>query len=179
MEKVWFYFVVLVALLGVAVVGGSSYADNWSWAESYAKGGSFHTAASPMEKGGFLFVDSRDLIGTPVRDSSGEVIGLTNSLVLDLKGHAFAIINHGSYEEYGEGGRFTPVPLEALQVSRSISGDNYITLAMNEKELESAPFFDPTETQDRQYEANIYRYFGIQPYWTEESPSPESGMSFE
>lgn len=173
------YLLASVALLGFALAGSNSYADNWSWAQAYAEGRSFHSSASPMEKGEVLFVDSRDLIGAPVRDPKGEVIGLVNSLLLDSGGHAFAIINHGSNEEYGEGGRFTPVPFEALQVSRSTSGENLVALAMNEEQLESAPFFDPTETQNRQYEANIYRYFGIQPYWTEENLSHEDSMSFE
>ena len=38
---------------------------------------------------------------------------------------------------------------------------------MDTEHLDSALFLDPTKVGSRQYEADVYGYYGIQPYWTE------------
>jgi len=121
-------FIGLALLLAFGLAGSSSYADNWGWAESYASG-RFPSTPSTMEKGEFLLVDSVDLIGAPVKDSKGELLGLISMFQIDSQGHAFAVINHGSYEYYGEGGGFTTVPFEVLQISKPAPGQ--ITVALN------------------------------------------------
>jgi len=141
----------LIALLGFGLVASASY------------------AAGPMGKGSFGTFDTMKLIGAPVKNSSGEFLGLVNEVIVDSEGHAFAIVNHGDYDIYGEGGVNTPVPIAALRISEGNSGQERVVLNTDTEHLDYAPYYDPAKTNDRQYEANIYTYFGLQSYWTEEA----------
>ncbi len=126
-------------------------------------------AAGTMGKSRLMTLNSMDLIGASVKGSSGKVIGIVDEVMVDNGGHAFAVINHGAADLYGEGGVNTPVPLEALRISRTKSGQEIVFLKMDREHLDFAPFLDPTQANNREYEANIYEYYGIRPYWTEES----------
>lgn len=141
----------LVAFLSLSLVVSSSY------------------ARSAMGKRGFNIFDSKDLIGAPVKDSRGQLLGIINEVMVDSRGHAFAVVNHGDYDLYGEGGVNTPVPFEALRIYRTESGAESAVFTMDAEHLDFAPFLDSTKIGNRQYEADIYGYYGIQPYWTEAS----------
>ncbi len=123
-------------------------------------------AGMSMSQGGFKSFDSRDLIGAIVKNPQNDFLGLVSQLWVDTGGHAFAILNHGPDEYYGDGGGFTPVPIEAFRITEPTPGQLQVVLNSNEKALESARAFNPAESTDLRYEANIYRYYGIQPYWT-------------
>jgi hypothetical protein len=129
-------------------------------------------AGGQMGKGHFMTLDSQDFIGALVNNPHGEFLGVVSRLEIDSGGHAFAILNHGSDEYYGEGGGYTPVPIEALRLSEQRPGDLKIVANLDEKQLEAAPFYDPTAGNKRDYEADIYKFYGIQPYWTEEANCP-------
>jgi len=139
----------LVLLLSLGLVSGA-----------YAKG---HTG-----KDGFMTFDTFDLIGAPVKNPREELLGLVSWVEVDSAGDAIAILNHGSDAYYGDGGGFTPVPIKALRISKSAAGHLTVVLNSNEKQLESAPAYDPTRDNDRQHETQVYRYYGLQSYWTEE-----------
>ena len=124
-------------------------------------------ATGAMGKGGFREFDSRDLVGAPVKGSNGKLIGIVNEVIVDTGGHAFAVVNHGDYDLYGDGGVNTPVPLEVLRISQTKSGKENIVLNIDREHLDFAPFLDPTQMSNREYEANIYEYYGILPYWDE------------
>jgi hypothetical protein len=128
-------------------------------------------ARSAMGKRGFDIFDSKDLIGAPVKDSRGQLLGIINEVMVDSRGHAFAVVNHGDYDLYGQGGVNTPVPFEALRIYRTKSGAESAVFTMDAEHLDFAPFLDSTKIGNRQYEADIYGYYGIQPYWTEASSS--------
>ncbi len=66
----------------------------------------------------------------------------------------------------------TPVPIAALKVSGTRPGNERITLNTDMKHLDLAPQYDSMKAHDRQYEARIYTYFGVQPYWTEGTKRP-------
>jgi hypothetical protein len=117
-------------------------------------------------KGAFMEVDSRDLVGAAVENSCGKVIGIVNEVMVDTRGHAFAIINHGDYDLYGDGGVNTPVPIQELQISKTKAGQDIVFLKTDTEHLDFAPYLNSFQTNSRQYEANIYEYYGIQPYWT-------------
>ena len=89
--------------------------------------------------------------------------------MVDSRGHAFAVVNHGDDDLYGEGGVNTPVPFEALRIYRTKSGAESAVFTTDAEHLDFAPFLDSTKIGNRQYEADIYGYDGIQPYWTEAS----------
>jgi hypothetical protein len=120
-----------------------------------------------MGNGGFMTFNSIDLIGAPVENSHGGFLGIVNGVVIDSEGHAFAIVNHGDYDLYGPGGANTPVPFAALRISEAKPGMEDVILNTDVEHLDFAPFFDPTQSSNRQTEANIYLYYGLQPYWTE------------
>ncbi len=113
-----------------------------------------------------LSCDRSDLVGAIVKNPSGDVIGIVNR-VEDDGGQSFAIINHGPDSLYGEGGRFTPVPVGALKIAKSSQeqSNHLMTVVLNEteKRLEAAPFWDPMKMNDRKYDAKIDKFFGAQP----------------
>ncbi len=143
------YLAALGALLSIGLVASASYAK------------------SPMGRSGFMTFDSFDLIGIPVKNPQGRLLGLVNGVMIGSDGQAFAVVNHGDYDLYGEGGVNTPVPIAALRISETKSGKEMIVLNTDTEHMDFAPYLDPTENHDRQYEASIDRYFGIQPTWNQ------------
>lgn len=143
------YLAALVALLSVGLAASASY------------------AGGPMGKGGFMTFNSSDLIGVPVKNSQGRFLGLVDGVMIASDGQAFAVVNHGDYDLYGPGGVNTPVPIAALRISETKSGKEMIVLNTDTEHMDFAPYLDPTQTNNPRYEANIDRYFGIQPSWTE------------
>lgn len=141
--------IALVSLLSLGLVVSVSY------------------AGAPMGKGGFTTFNSIDLIGARVENSRGRFLGIVNGVTIDSEGHAFAIVNHGDYDLYGPGGANSPVPFAALRISEAKSGMGEVILNTDMEHLDFAPFFDPTQSSNRQTEANIYLYYGLQPNWTE------------
>ena len=123
-------------------------------------------AAGKAGRNGFMMFNSLDLIGALVKDSHGELMGIVDEVMVDSGGRAFAIINHGDYDLTGSGGINTPVPFQALQISRTKGGQDTVVLKTDMEHLDFAPYLSPLQKKDRQYEANIYEYYGIQPYWT-------------
>jgi hypothetical protein len=117
--------------------------------------------------GGFKMADHSKLIGAAVENSCDNFVGVINGIMVDPEGHAFAIINHGDYELYGDGGGNTPVPIEELRISRTNDGQQIAFLKTDMEHFDLAPYLDPLQTNSRQYEASLYEYYGIQPYWTE------------
>ena len=126
----------------------------------------YWTLSGTAEKSRFMELNSRDLIGSPVKDSHGEFAGIVNEVMVDSGGNAFAIVNHG-FDLYGEGGANTPVPFQELQISRTKGGQATVVLKTDIERLDFAPSFDPLQTSSRRYEARVYEYYGIQPHWTE------------
>ena len=118
-------------------------------------------------KSGFMELNSFNLVGATVENSCGKVVGIVNEVMVDSGGHAFAVINHGDYDLYGESGVNTPVSFEEIRISQRKGGQDIVFLKTDMEHLDFAPYLDPLKTHSRQYEANIYEYYGIQPYWTE------------
>ena len=147
------YLAAFITLLSVGLAASASY------------------AAGSAGKGGFMAFNSLDLIGVPVKSPQGRFLGLVNEVMVDSHGQAFAIVNHGDYDLYGPGGVNTPVPIAALRISETKSGKEMIVLNTDTEHMDFAPYLDPTKMNNPQYEANIDRYFGLQPSWTEEGAS--------
>jgi hypothetical protein len=150
-----FYLFALVTFLSVGLVASVSY------------------AGSSMGKSGYMTFNSSDLIGVAVRNPQGRFLGLVNGIMIGSDGQAFAIVNHGDYDVYGPGGVNTPVPIAALRISEAQNGKEKIVLNTDTEHLDFAPYLDPTKNHDRQYEANIDSYFGLQPAWTAEGSNPK------
>jgi len=127
----------------------------------------YWSLSGTAERGRFMELDSRDLIGAAVENSCGKVVGIVNEVMVDSRGHAFAIVNHGDSDLYGDGGVNTPVPLQELRISQAKRGQEVVSLKTDMEHLDFAPYLDPLQTSSRSYEARIYEYYGIQPHWTE------------
>jgi sporulation protein YlmC with PRC-barrel domain len=138
----------LVLCLSLGLVASSSY------------------AAGRTVRSGFMMFNSSDLIGSTVRDSHGEFAGVVEEVRVDSGGHAFALINHGDYDLYGESGINTPIPFEALQISKTTRGPDRIVLKTDMEHFDTAPYLNPLGKETSQDEANFYGYYGVQPYWT-------------
>jgi hypothetical protein len=128
-------------------------------------------AAGTSGRSGFMMFSSSDLVGAAVENSCGKVVGIVNEVMVDSGGHAFAVINHGDYDLYGESGVNTPVPFEELRISQTKGGQDIVFLKMDMEHLDFAPYLNPLQTNSRQYEANLYEYYGIAPYWTQSAES--------
>jgi hypothetical protein len=58
--------------------------------------------------------------------------------------------------------------MAALKFPETRSGRLDIVLNSTEAKLEAAPLFDAIKIDNSQYEVQLYRYYGVHPYWTEE-----------
>jgi len=116
--------------------------------------------------------DTKDLVGASVENPQGEFLGIITDFVEEPGGRVtFAILNFGRDEDYGDGGRMVAVPFDSL----SCAGQD-CTLDSTYENLVSSPvFMSKDELTERRLAEDIYRYFGVQPFWTEQEPSkPET-----
>ena len=109
-----------------------------------------------------------DPAGVSVKNPQGRFLGLGNEVMIDSHGQAFAILNHGEEDLYGPGGVCTPVSIAAWRISETKSGKKEIVLKADTEYMDFAPYLDPTKVNTPHYEANIDRYFGVQPSWLQE-----------
>jgi ribosomal 30S subunit maturation factor RimM len=155
-KTVWMF--ALISFLSLGLVASRSY------------------AAGAPGRSGFMIFNSSDLIGVLVKNSHGELMGIIDEVRVDSAGHAFAVVNHGDYDLYGEGGVETPIPFEDLQILKSKAPLDTVILKTDMEHLDFAPYLDPLKMENRQYEANIYEYYGIQPYWTRSGTAGKSKL---
>ena len=133
----------------------------------------YSSATCSTGKPGFM---AFDMYGVPVKNSDGEFLGsITDILTSNRDPHnALAVINIGSssdYSErlwYGDSGGLTLVPMTALKFSETKSGKLEFVLNSTEAKLEAAPLFDATKIDNSQYDIQLYKHYGVQPYWAEE-----------
>ena len=109
-------------------------------------------------------------IGKEVKNTEGEHLGTIKDFVLDSEGRiSFAIVSHGGFLGFGE--KKVAIPYSALTCDE---GNQYYTCAVSKDRFANAPTIeDEAKLHDRSFAEEVYRYFGQQPYWTEES----TGMS--
>jgi sporulation protein YlmC with PRC-barrel domain len=120
-----------------------------------------------------------ELTGTPVKNLYGDYLGKIRDFVIDHEGRiAFAIIAHGGFLGMGE--KSVAVPFRTLTYGQKEK--NFI-LDVSKERLAAAPTFD-RYALSRTWAEDAYRFFGLQPYWTEgewnlpamEEPGREGGM---
>ncbi len=110
--------------------------------------------------------DVQGLIGAEVKNPGGEILGSIRDFISDQGGHViFAVLNHE--------GKDLAIPYSALSISGTKAGEMSAVLNVDKEKLEGAPEFDRAKAMtDRKWAENVYRYFGQQPYWTEEEAQP-------
>lgn len=143
-------------------------------------------AARFRATGGLSRFETLDLIGTLVKNPSGEILGFINHFAFDREGRAiFAILWQGVAEDI-KAGRYVAVPISALSISRQQAAQVTVVLNLDRKGFDGAPTFDKTkDLNNTEWIASIYQYFGQTPYWTEEPAlaapakgSPEGGFRY-
>lgn len=145
-------------------------------------------AAGSMAQGGVTTFETIDLLGTPVNNPAGEMLGTINAFVLDSQGRVdFVILWQGAPLEDINAGRYVAVPFSALSITRMGPAEVTAVLNMDKGTLYSAPSFDRThDLNNTEWATSIYRYFGQTPYWTGEEAeeagpatnSPEGGYDY-
>ncbi len=117
-------------------------------------------AAGTTDRGGFRMFDSFDVVGTPTKDSNGELIGFINEVMVDSEGHGLAVICHETAvgedpTMYGDLEN-TPVPFEELTISKEKGSQKVAVLKTDLQHLNFAPYLDSLKMQSRGYETRIY-----------------------
>lgn len=104
------------------------------------------------------------LLWSDVENLQGEYLGRVTDFVVDSSGRIeFAILLQG-YLEIGDS-RYVAVPFDAL--SYEPSAHRFILNTTRER-LASAPSVDEKkDLTNRRFAEDVYRYFGLEPYWTE------------
>ena len=106
--------------------------------------------------------DSMNLLGLSVNNRMGKFYGLVGGVLIDSEGHTFVIVNHGDRDLTGSGGINTPIPFVVLRISKAQAGPARIVVNRDMEHLDSAPFFDPTKENNRQFAESIYLYWGVE-----------------
>ena len=139
--------IILVTVLALALTAGYT--------------GARFMASEMMSKSGET-AESGNLLGAPVIDSRGENLGTIGDIVAGPEGRAgFALLNYWMSDDTQ---KRIAVPFGAL----SCEGQRCV-LNGSRDTLDSAPVFaSEDDLAGTKTAEDIYRYFGVQPYWTEE-----------
>jgi hypothetical protein len=121
-------------------------------------------AAQPMAKSMRTYEVSR-LISEYLENPGGGFLGRVTDFVVDSNGHIeFAIVQVG-FPEVGRDSKLVAVPFSAL----SRPEGKYYVLDTTREKLVSAPRFDAKkDLSNGAFAENVYRYFGLEPSWTEQ-----------
>ena len=105
-------------------------------------------------------------VGKEVKNTEGEHLGTVKDFVSDSQGRvSLAIVSHGGFLGFGE--KKVAIPYSALTYDKE---KEYFTCAINKDRFANAPEFkNEAMLHDKAFAEGVYRYFGQQPYWTEES----------
>ncbi len=123
-------------------------------------------ATGTMEESGYTGYEVSSLIGREVENPVGVAVGSIHDFVIDSRGHVdFVILNYDFPSEYAP---FSPkmvaVPFNAIKVE---PGKKIAVLKFSGWKLELAPEFAQADLNNHKWAENDFRYFGVQPYWTE------------
>jgi sporulation protein YlmC with PRC-barrel domain len=136
-------------------------------------------ASESDPKGWERSYQTSEIIGSWVTNHQGKYLGRVQDLVFDPAGHViFAIIGYSRFNWRLIGENSVAVPFNALVYDRNAKHPGVVVDISFEK-FQSAPRFSKTDLTDRQREAEVYRYFGQQPYWTERGTTGTGSPSME
>jgi hypothetical protein len=135
-------------------------------------------AAGLKAKGGGMTYETFDLRGTYVTNPKGEGLGRISDFVIDREGRIILAVLYREGNVANEDGKYVAVPFNALSISEPRPHDVKVVLKVAEEKIAMAPRFDVSKgLADRQSAADIYRYYGQQPYWSEKSPMKNPGAN--
>ncbi len=124
--------------------------------------------AASTAPGGFATYDVTKLVGLAVNARDGGRLGRILDLVIDSNGHVdYAIVTTPGADQFP--GRVVVVPFSTLGISRSASGQMNVVFNEDKEVLYEGPEWAYTNLENPEQAADVDQYYGIQPYWTEES----------
>jgi sporulation protein YlmC with PRC-barrel domain len=101
------------------------------------------------------------LMGSRVQSTDGTAAARINDLVIDSKDGRVAFVVLDSVP-----GRTDRVAVPFSELSRS--GDVFTFNTTGDKLAAAPAFNESADMSSREYAASVHRFFGVQPYWTEE-----------
>jgi sporulation protein YlmC with PRC-barrel domain len=101
------------------------------------------------------------LMGSPVETSKGEEVARIDDFVIDFSSDrvVYSVLS----DVGGSEGRMVAVPFREL----SKSDRNTFTLQTTKEKLVDSPDFRMVDMTDHRYAEDVYKYYGVQPYWEE------------
>jgi sporulation protein YlmC with PRC-barrel domain len=120
----------------------------------------------PTTTGHTTAIRAKKVIGTVVKDTSGEKIGTIEDIVLDKQSNTilFAVIGFGGVLKVGE--KFHPLPWATLNYDEE---EEAYVIPYTKDELKSAPADDISElTRDDgvAYRDQSFAFYKVDQYWT-------------
>jgi len=117
-------------------------------------------------KSGYTAYEVSGLIGAEVENPIGVVVGSIHDFVIDSNGRIdFVILTYNFPSEYA------PMPPQTIAIPFSaitVKPDGKVAvLKFSGWKLELAPKFAKSDINNHKWTENDYRYFGLQPPWTE------------
>ncbi len=116
---------------------------------------------------GMGYYDVSQLMGKDVLGANGQTIGTIRNFVIDPNGHVFALVSDSNT------GRTVAVPFESFS---SLGSDNTLSLNVTPDQLANAPEFSQASFAERSWRQNVYRFFGVQPYWSNQGMRSNRAM---
>jgi len=112
----------------------------------------------PLPMGAYRFSNTW---GTTVRTPNGEVVGRVNDLVIDFTNDhvVYSVLS----DVEGRGGDMVAVPYGEFSKGEGAT----FTLRAPKEKLMDSPAFTWNDVGNLKYAENIYKYYGVQPYWEE------------
>ena len=132
----------------------------------------YSSSTGAMPSSNLTTYEVNNLLGTRVRNLAGDMLGTITDFVIDSKGRVvFGILTRDFVSAY------IAIPFSALSLEPE---KNVFVLDTTLDELKSAPPFSKKTAMGNRWTEDVYRYFGQQPYWTEEGQiSSEIPVSYE
>ena len=120
----------------------------------------------PTSTGHTTAIRAKKVIGTAVKDTSGEKIGVVEDIVLDKQSNSilFAVVGFGGVLKMGE--KFHPLPWAALNYDEE--EDAYV-VPYTKDELKSAPadtIAELTKNDGLAYRDQSFAFYKVDQYWT-------------
>ena len=100
-------------------------------------------------------------IGAEVHSPEGEVTGRVSDLVIDSSSGQFAFLVLSDVP--GRGDTLVAVPFGSL----SRNDMNAFVLNIDREKLAASPSFNGSDMGNRKYAEDVYRFYGVRPYWEE------------
>lgn len=120
----------------------------------------------PTTSGHTNAITAKKVIGTAVKDASGDRIGQVEDIVLEKTNNniMFAVVGFGGVLGMGE--KYSPVPWSSLNYDE---GEDAYVINKSKDELKQAPADSVdalTRSDGTQFRDTAYDYYGAQRYWS-------------